>query len=345
MFKIHSIKPGAAIMSALLIGFVVAVQGCGAKSIRVQDANIKAETRALPIRSDESLAVSYLAKELVSRERQQRTIEKFSKSERVAIWTAEDSAISAQMMGDVISGGFGSSTGKLLGSAVFIASLLGPDGSRPWIEKAYLPSTIDGATLDTAEAATQWIFQSIESKLQRLAEDRGWTLKCIHKCGENNSIYELNISSFPLNSLYKPKKIYVFTYMREPLQKANPDPLRDAATGMKVAWENGTRSSLLIRIIGDSELDSGGEILLEKVENENAHNDGALWPTNAYYVGSTKIGHLVLNAIYDSPYLIKGSSFSRIRRVFYNGKIYQWSPYDSYDGFVRDEVLMSFEVE
>ena len=68
----------------------------------------------------------------------------------------------------------GSAAGEIFGSLVFVASLLGPDGSRDWVEKVFLPEKIDGQSIETEEEARNWLFKVVESKVHKAAEINGW---------------------------------------------------------------------------------------------------------------------------------------------------------------------------
>ncbi len=324
-----------------LMGILIGAQACAPKSLILKDRDQKIESIELERRGSESLAVSYLAKELVSKEKQQITANHFSKTEKVKTWSASDYAISGKMIGDALAGSFGSATGDLLGSAIFAISLFGPDGSQDWIDRVFIPAEIDGKKIESAEDAKQWVFDAIQSKVERISQENDWGYQCIEYCNNNNAIYELSINSYPEKSLYRPEKIYVYTYIRGSLQKAKPDLLRDAATSFPVAWEDGKDAYFLIRLFSEPELGSDGNLLLERVENERSHLDGAEWITSATNVEIASIGHYILNSLYDSSYFLKGYNSAALRRVFYNGKIYEWIPYKAHDGFVREELLPS----
>jgi hypothetical protein len=325
--------------SFLVSGFFL-IQACAPKTLLVQDGKIDLQSRDLKIRGDESLSVSYLAKELVSKERQQITIQYFSESEKVKYWGESDDVISAMMIGDILEGSYGSSTGDRLGAAVFLASLLGPDGSRNWLDRVFLPQEIDGIKLESEADALKWVFLTVDSKIKKIVSENGWSMSCIKNCGENNGIYEISLKFFPKNSLYKPEKIYVFAYIRGSLKRASKNLLRDAALGFPVVWEDSDDAFFLLRLVSEPELTEDGKPVLEYVNSEKSYLNGGQYVKAGKNAEISQIGQMILQSIYNSPNFVKGYEVAGVRRVFHNGKVYRWNPYKAYDGFVREEVYL-----
>ncbi len=263
--------------------------------------------------------VSYMARYLLESDERAELEAELSKSELVERWGVSEYSTLTSMAVDTHVGKIGSSSGKTIGSTVFVTGvLLGEifDGQWDQVGQVYLPKELHGVALDSKESAESALSGLLSDRVNQFAERFDYRVSCVQMCDSLNQIFLLTTDKKSNPSFtYWPQEIAISTYVKG-LKRAEPDALRDAVLGFPVAWNSDAGESLKIITYSDPHKDDKGDIEIRQREYQYVG-----W---GHDLAELKIGREIRLAIFDNPYLVLGDSDSSPGVVYFNRGIYSF---------------------
>ena len=295
------------------------LSGCMFSDPYLKDVMARTSTASSLKDRDEQVRIGYLARHLAKTDARASLVREVQKTSYVRQWDAIDSSTTASMATDLVVGQMGSDLGAVVGGAVLALELLGGDGSMRYISQAFLPDTLGETRLDSEEAAHGALIEMMDNRLKSVADILGAEIECRHGCDSAHRVYRITLDEIKLGEYYEylPKEIYASLNVSEPVKVEATDPVT-ALVGFPVAWKTPLGDTASVRLHDELVMVAKPEAADQIFEADN----GFVLPSSRRPTDHSTIGTQIIAAIYDSPYLIWGSSRGSPSRIFYNGQAY-----------------------
>ena len=244
-------------------------------------------------------------------------------------------ATSTQALTDLSVGQLDSSLGNTLGSAVAIGEmayyLFSGDGSYDEVSGFYLPEQFEGLVLDTPEAAKQVVIDIYTANLKEGLRKYGYTVTCIHNCGDNYAIYDAQRTEpVALTSLvYAPRRVGIIIGVDEPIEISLNDNVSSIAAGFEVKWLAKHVHANRVVMLANPILNEDRTIQLTPLPDQPLEMSFRGNPRIQY----TDLHHKILKEIYSNPYLFYGTLDDHPKRLYFNSNVYRITFNSQADGF------------
>jgi hypothetical protein len=272
----------------------------------------------------EKLKINYLARYLMEGDDRDELTAEVSQSEIVQRWGALEYSTASSMATDAVVGDLGSPLGRDIGGTVLVAGMvLGEifDGSMDNVSQAWLPEEIDGQTLDTAEAANDFLVKHTYQKAKALAEKLAWSFECVFNCDGMNQIFLISrpkTDNTQRQYIYVPEHIVVVTNI-VPVEPVKPDDPISALLNLPVKWRTPVGDSYRFHLYADPIFNDDGS--MKVLTNEET---GISYPAVNRRVITTHLGRDILRFVHDTELTLMGTADTHPKLIFHNGKIYSY---------------------
>lgn len=285
----------------------------------------------------EQLRVSYIGRALMSNSDKENLTRKLGEEKTYEGWNPSTTAMVAQGAIDLTVGSFGSNVGVTVGSAIVLAGAVLDfiyDGSVDYVTLAHLPATFYGDELTSAEEAGDALRKYGHESIMRVAKQNGFSAECIERCDLGNRIYELTPmqpvmpKSKDLSKYVPLDKFYISTMFGD--MKESKNPMLNAALGFEAKWISASRNGYNFIMIAKPTRNPDGSLKIsgEKIKYINGREG----------VAQTSFGRVLLNQLYDNPFMFHGNANIYPKQAYYNGEKYTWSS-TSVTGFMRYKIV------
>ena len=303
----------------LLLVIALILSGCVFSDPYMKDVMTRTSTASSLKDADEQIRIGYMARYLAKTNTRAQLESRVLKTSYVRQWDAIDSSTTASMATDLIVGQVGSNLGGAVGGAFLALELLGGDGSMRYVSQAFLPETLGEKQLDTEEAAHDALVEMMDARLMSVADKLGADIECKHGCESAHRVYRITLDELKLGAQYKylPKEIFASLNVRRPVKVEASDPI-SALVGFPVAWQTPPGDTASFRL--QDEL-----VMLAKPEDADViveTESGWVLPSARRPTDHSTIGVQIIATIYNSPYLLWGSSRNSPSIIFYDGQAY-----------------------
>jgi hypothetical protein len=239
---------------------------------------------------------------------------------------ATDAAMTAQVLTDLAAGQVGSGMGGAVGSAVFIGanalSLMAGDGSFESTNVVLLPATLDGKTLSSVEQAKASAQQLMVARYAAAAANVGYSFTCEYSCDSFPSLYRMkrkpdtNISRY----IYAADDVAIYFVDFNMVPAGDTQVIDSLATGFNVAWRTNFNNDAAIYMVQNPKTNSQGKVEIiptnQMPSGWTINGDGRFFKTD--------LGEVFLREVYNTPYMLFGTSKSHPQLSYYNGAVYKY---------------------
>ena len=202
----------------------------------------------------------------------------------------------------------GAMIGFGVASGVRLLQAMGPDGSSRYVSNMYLPESVNGVHLDTAEAAGAFARTHLLAALQGFAEKQHVELSCRLNCDGPLPHFVL----YPVRDRNGNNKPFYIFFVFHDMQAAGQDAMRDAALGFHPAWEGDIRMFTSLNF----SLDDKGKIKTGPTELGEAVSR---FGTPALY---SRFGHDLLRDLTAEGYFVYGVRMAYSRMAAVHGRLF-----------------------
>ena len=312
--------------AAALAVAVVTLSGCASLSDDpwFQDTLVKPEKVEITD-LDTGWRLSYLSRLLMDRDDRKKLVATLHDNAYYRSWGAVEYGGIAGLATDASVGQLGSSAGMnasaTVGAAVMAVGWLA-NMAPDQMSQGFVPATFNGQPLATTGAeADRWLANQMAEQIKSGAPKVGFNAECLYGCdGNSNQVWWLKRQATAKadGHLFWPEDLaLVFNF--EPVEKADEDPVRDAALGFPVAWQTKFGHNARLVIVTDLKRGEDG-----KPKVIVGSDDKTRIPDSGRGTAQTRIGRELLRAIYASPFFLYGDDDLYPGMVVFNGVAYGW---------------------
>lgn len=301
------------------------------------DFRTKPETRS-NIKPLPKLRVNYLARYMIDEQARTQVTNKVFKTD-LKSYSKSFWSPTASMAGDVITESNNSMLGVGLSLGFVVAGHL-MDGAYDHVSGFLIPTTYKGEKINTPELAVEALTEITENRLNQVAKQMNWSVKCLKGCNETSyRLYEFfdktGTSPLPDSITYKPTTIVAWMNFNFQVRKVEDEvqEVLNAFTNKDIRWKNQYIAGYSLHLLAPQKFDSAGTIVLDDKD----------WPVKAQKLYHYRIGREMLRMFYNDCLSFYGTKSGIQDKVFLGGNMYVMK--DLFSEYITEDPAFGYTVE
>ncbi|RUO77533.1 hypothetical protein [Idiomarina seosinensis] len=269
--------------------------------------------------------LSYLGRYLVDADTRREIVANAYEKEFLESWSSADYGNLTAMLTDLAVGDLGSALGSDLGAIVSVGSmLLGAASSSDYdvIGQAWLPEQFDGTKIDSSAAAHSAFSQFVDNQMADMAEQFGYTVRCLSTCAQRSKVFEFvqdgEISNDKPHG-YEPKKFVAMVNIPAEFEAIEENDILPIMIGQPIRWKLPPYYTLKLGFYTQVKRDEQGEVI---VDSKQAEGYTIEYVSARRDLLNVPFGRMLMQAFHNTPYTIHGSDDLYPSQLFFNGNAY-----------------------